>query len=230
MRVLIIEDDNATAKSLELMLVSAGFKVFRTSSGEEGLSLGRRYEYDTIILDLRLPDMSGYQVLGALRRAKVKTPVIVVSGLTDIDNKVKALNMGADDYVTKPFHRDELVARLHAVIRRYEGHAQSIIKVGSLSVNLNTRTVDVDEHRVKLTGKEYQMLELLALRRSLVTKEMFLDHLYGGRDEPEIKIIDVFICKLRKKLVAATGGMDYIETIWGRGYVLADPGLTKVAA
>jgi two-component system cell cycle response regulator CtrA len=117
-----------------------------------------------------------------------------------------------------------LVARIHAIIRRSKGHAQSVIRVGKVLVNLDAKTVDVDGRTVHLTGKEYQMLELLSLRKgSTLTKEMFLNHLYGGMDEPELKIIDVFICKLRKKLAEATGGQSYIETVWGRGYVLREP-------
>jgi two-component system cell cycle response regulator CtrA len=126
--------------------------------------------------------------------------------------------------MTKPFHRDELIARIHAIIRRSKGHSQSIIRTGRINVNLDAKTVDVDGRSVHLTGKEYQMLELLSLRKgTTLTKEMFLNHLYGGMDEPELKIIDVFICKLRKKLSEATGGDNHIETIWGRGYVLRDP-------
>jgi two-component system, cell cycle response regulator CtrA len=126
--------------------------------------------------------------------------------------------------MTKPFHKGELVARIHAIVRRSKGHAQSVVITGDLRVNLDTKTVDIGGARVHLTGKEYQMLELLSLRKgTTLTKEMFLNNLYGGMDEPEIKIIDVFICKLRKKLASASDGKDYIETVWGRGYVLREP-------
>jgi len=121
-------------------------------------------------------------------------------------------------------HKDELVARIHAIVRRSKGHAQSVISTGDLLVNLDQKTVEVAGERVHLTGKEYQMLELLSLcRGTTLTKEMFLNHLYGGMDEPELKIIDVFICKLRKKLANASDGKNYIETVWGRGYVLREP-------
>ncbi|MDX5361394.1 MAG: response regulator transcription factor [Alphaproteobacteria bacterium] len=224
MRILLIEDDSATAQSIELMLSSEGFNVYTTDLGEEGVDLGKLYDYDLILLDINLPDMTGYDVLKQLRLAKVNTPILILSGLNGIDNKVKGLGFGADDYLTKPFHKDELVARIHAVVRRSKGHSQSVITTGKLTVNLDTKTVEVESQRVHLTGKEYQMLELLSLRKgTTLTKEMFLNHLYGGMDEPELKIIDVFICKLRKKLSAATGGDNYIETVWGRGYVLRDP-------
>jgi two-component system, cell cycle response regulator CtrA len=223
MRVLLIEDDSATAQSIELMLKSEGFNIYTTDLGEEGIDLGKLYDYDIILLDLNLPDMSGFEVLKSLRVSKVNTPILILSGLAGIEDKVRGLGFGADDYMTKPFHKDELVARIHAVVRRSKGHAQSVIATGDLIVNLDTKTVEVSGQRVHLTGKEYQMLELLSLRKgTTLTKEMFLNHLYGGMDEPELKIIDVFICKLRKKLAMAAGGRNYIETVWGRGYVLRE--------
>ena len=226
MRVLLIEDDSATAQSIELMLKSEGFNVYTTDLGEEGVDLGKIYDYDLILLDLSLPDMSGLEVLRQLRVGKVNTPVMILSGTAEIDTKVKTLGGGADDYMTKPFHKDELIARIHAVVRRSKGHAQSVIKTGDIVVNLDAKTVEVCGNRVHLTGKEYEMLELLSLRKgTTLTKEMFLNHLYGGMDEPELKIIDVFVCKLRKKLEDASGGESYIETVWGRGYVLKDPEL-----
>ena len=224
MRVLLIEDDSAMARSIELMLRSEGLNVYTTDLGEEGIDLGKLYDYDIIVLDLQLPDMSGFEVLKALRVAKVQTPVLILSGNAIVEAKVKALGFGADDYMTKPFHKDELVARIQAVVRRSKGHSQSVITTGKLTVNLDAKTVEVDGSRVHLTGKEYQMLELLSLRKgTTLTKEMFLNHLYGGMDEPELKIIDVFICKLRKKLANASNGKNYIETVWGRGYVLREP-------
>jgi two-component system cell cycle response regulator CtrA len=224
MRVLLIEDDSATAQSIELMLKSEGFNVYTTDLGEEGVDLGKLYDYDIILLDLNLPDMSGFEVLRSLRVSKVKTPILILSGLAGIEDKVNGLGFGGDDYMTKPFHKDELVARIHAIVRRSKGHAQSVIQIGDLVVNLDSKTVKVGGQRVNFTGKEYQMLELLSLRKGMtITKEMFLNHLYGGMDEPEIKIIDVFICKLRKKLTCVSNGKDYIETIWGRGYVLREP-------
>ncbi|GAA5109529.1 cell cycle two-component system response regulator CtrA [Bartonella jaculi] len=224
MRVLLIEDDKATTQSIELMLKSANFNVYITDLGEEGVDLGKLYDYDIILLDLNLPDMSGYDVLRTLRLAKIKTPVLILSGMSAIEDKVRGFGFGADDYMTKPFHKDELIARIHAVIRRSKGHAQSIIVTGDLTVNLDAKTVEVAGRPVHLTGKEYQMLELLSLRKgTTLTKEMFLNHLYGGMDEPELKIIDVFICKLRKKLEAVSSNVNYIDTVWGRGYVLRDP-------
>jgi len=224
MRVLLIEDDKALAQTIELMLISEGLSSDTVDTGEEGLDYVKIYDYDIILLDLGLPDMSGYDVLRKLRNGKNKTPTLILSGMDGIEDKVKGLGFGADDYMTKPFHKDELIARINAVVRRSKGHAESVIKTGELTVNLETKSVEVNGKRVPLTGKEYQMLELLSLRKgTTLTKEMFLNHLYGGIDEPEVKIIDVFTCKLRKKLATATGGKHYIETVWGRGYVLRDP-------
>jgi len=224
MRVLLIEDDSATARSIELMLKSESFNVYLTDLGEEGIDLGKLYDYDIILLDLNLPDISGYEVVRALRLAKVKTPILILSGLAGTEDKVKGLGLGADDYLTKPFHRDEVVARIHAIVRRSRGHAQSVVTIGDLVVNLDEKSVEAGGAWVHLTGKEYQIHEILALRKgTTLSKEMFLNHLYGGMDEPELKIIDVFICKLRKKLANASGGRDYIETVWGRGYMLREP-------
>jgi two-component system, cell cycle response regulator CtrA len=228
MRILLVEDDPTTSRSIELMLTHANLNVYCTDMGEDGIDLAKLYDYDLILLDLNLPDMSGHEVLRQVRQARVETPILILSGADDTESKLKGFGFGADDYLTKPFHREELVARIHAIIRRSKGHSQSVINTGRVAVNLDAKTVDVEGKTVHLTGKEYQMLELLSLRKgTTLTKEMFLNHLYGGMDEPELKIIDVFICKLRKKLAEATGGDNYIETVWGRGYVLRDPTSTQ---
>lgn len=224
MRVLLVEDDSSTAKSIELMLKSEGYVVDSTDLGEDGLEIGKLYDYDIIILDLMLPDMDGYDVLKNFRASKVDTPILILSGLTELDNKIKGLGFGADDYLTKPFDKRELMARLQAIVRRSQGHSQSTIETGNVVVNLDSRTVSVSGQPVHLTGKEYGIIELLSLRKgSTLTKEVFLNHLYGGMDEPEVKIIDVFICKLRKKIENVNDGECYIETVWGRGYVMRDP-------
>jgi two-component system cell cycle response regulator CtrA len=186
MRVLLVEDDAAMAASIKMMLVKENFICDTTDLGEDGLEIGKLYDYDIILLDLMLPDIDGYEVLRRLRAARVRTPILILSGLAELDHKIKGLGFGADDFLTKPFNPRELIARIQAIIRRSKGHSESTIR----------------------------------------TKEMFLNHLYGGMDEPELKIIDVFVCKLRKKLAQATGGSHYIETVWGRGYVLRDPIVT----
>ena len=169
MRILLIEDDPVTSRSIALMLGHANFNVYTTDLGEEGIDLAKLYDYNLILLDLVLPDINGHDVLRQLRVARIDTPISSLSGETDTENKMR-------------------------------GNA------------------------MHLTGKEYQMLELLSLRKgTTLTKEMFLNQVYGGMDEPKLKIIDVFICKLRKKLSEATGRENHIETVWGRGYVLRDP-------
>jgi two-component system cell cycle response regulator CtrA len=224
MRILLVEDDTATAKSIEMMLRSEGYVCDTTDLGEDGLEIGKLYDYDIILLDLMLPDIDGYEVLRRLRASQVRTPILILSGLAELDAKIKGLGFGADDYLTKPFDKRELIARIQAIVRRSKGHSDSVIRTGKLTVNLDTRTAEVDSQPLHLTGKEYGILELLSLRKgTTLTKEMFLNHLYGGMDEPELKIIDVFICKLRKKLSASCGGDNYIHTVWGRGYVLREP-------
>ena len=224
MRILLIEDDPRTARAIELMLSAASHNVFRTDMGEEGIDLAKLYDYDLILLDLDLPDMHGVEVLRHLRLARVDTPILILTGSDDTESKLRGFGFGADDYMTKPFNREELQARIQAIIRRSKGHSQALIQIGDIAVNLDAQSVEVKGKPIHLTGKEYQILELLSLRKGMtLSKEMFLNHLYGGMDEPELKIIDVFICKLRKKLSEALGGKNVIETVWGRGYVLREP-------
>jgi two-component system cell cycle response regulator CtrA len=207
-----------------MTLKADGLQVYTTDLGEEGIELAKIYDFDVILLDLQLPDMTGLDVLRHLRGSRIETPVIMLSGTSAVDAKLRTFTGGADDYITKPFHNDELIARIHAVVRRSKGHANSVIQTGDITVNLDAKTVEVKGQRVHVTGKEYDILELLSLRKgTTLTKEVFLNHLYNGLDEPESKIIDVFVCKLRKKLAVATNGREHIETVWGRGYVLRDP-------
>jgi len=224
MRALVIEDDPVSAKLIESALKGENIVFEAAACGEDGIELAKLYDFDIVVLDLRLPDIDGYEVVRRLRTARVETPVLILSGRTDTTDKVRGLVGGADDYLTKPFNKAELVARIQAIVRRSKGHSESVIRTGRLVVNMEARLVEVDGKRLHVTGKEYSILELLSLRKgTTMTKEMFLDHLYGGIDEPELKIIDVFICKLRKKIQQATGSDHYIETVWGRGYMLKDP-------
>ena len=222
MRILLVEDDPAAAPAISMMLKSRGAVIDEADTGEEALELVRRYDYDAVVLDLLLPDMEGYDVVRRMRAARVDVPVLILSGISRPQAKVKGLAMGADDFLTKPFDKAELLARVQAVIRRSKGFSQPALRVGPLQLNLDSGEVAVDGNLVHLTGKEYSILELLVLRKGMVlTKEAFLNHLYGGMDEPEMKIIDVFICKLRKKLAQAGAG-NVIATVWGRGYMLRD--------
>ena len=223
MRALLIEDDHSTAKSVELALAREGIICDIAQTGQEGVELGMIYDYDIILLDLVLPDIDGYKVMEKLKAGKIKTPVFILSGLSSADKKIKALELGADDYLTKPFNKDELIARIKAIVRRSKGHCESTSQFGNFTINFDTRTVDVNGSQVHLTNKEYAILELLAMRKgTVVTKEMFLNHLYNGVNDPSIKIVDVFICKIRQKLSKASRGINCIETVQGYGYMLKD--------
>jgi two-component system, cell cycle response regulator CtrA len=220
MRILLIEDDLVAARGVSLMLKSTGAVVDHADTGEEGLELARHYDYDIVVLDLMLPDIEGFEVVRRMRVSRNDTPVLILSGLSR--PQVKGLGLGADDFITKPFDKAELLARMQAIVRRSKGFSQPTLRIGPLLLNLDSHEVTVDGQPVHLTGKEYAILELLVLRKGMVlTKEAFLNHLYGGMDEPEMKIIDVFICKLRKKLTLA-GADNLIGTVWGRGYMIRE--------
>ncbi|MGH6873358.1 MAG: response regulator transcription factor [Rhizomicrobium sp.] len=224
MRVLVIEDDLSVSRGVELMLTREGFAVHATDLGEEGIALARREAYDIVLLDLTLPDIHGFSVIRRLRDAAVATPVMVVSGDAAVESRILALGAGADDFLVKPFQASELLARIRAVVRRSRAHARSVITTGKITVDLDEKVAEANGARLALTTKEYDTLEALALRKgTTLSKDVLLGQLYGGLDEPEQKIIDVFICKLRKKIAAATGGETYIQTVWGRGYTLRDP-------
>lgn len=223
MRVLIASDDIFTIASIKLALAKEKVRYDTTGLAEDGLQMAGLYDYDIILLDLTPPDIEGYKMLQRLRAAQIDTPILILSGRGECDQRVKFLRSGADDFLTKPFDNAELLARIQAIVRRSNGHSQSTIRTGKLVVNLATRVVSVDDQPVNLTNREYAILELLSLRKgTTVTREMFLNQLYGGIDEPELKTMDVFVCKLRKKLARATGGNHYIEAVWGHGYVLRD--------
>ncbi len=191
------------------------------SYGEEGADFARRFDYDVIILDLQLPDMSGFEVLRILRRARIDTPVIILSGSVTVDSKVKALNHGADDYMTKPFSNEELVGRLRALVRRSKGYSDSRISFGQMTLDIVAKTVEADGRRVPLSGKEYQILELLSLRRgSAISKETLINHIYSDGEGPDSPTIGLFVFRLRKKLAAASGGEHYIQTVRDQGYLM----------
>lgn len=222
MRILIAESDVTIANSLSTLLRNASYTIDHTESGEEALEMLKHYDYDLFISELTLSDGEGYEVIRRLRRAQVSLPVMILSGVMRSQAKVRAFSIGADDFVVKPYDKDELLARIQALIRRARGFAEPRLRVGPLELNLESRMVNISGHSLHLTGKEYAILELLVIRKGAVlTKDTFLNHLYGGIDEPEMKIIDVFICKLRRKL-QQYGAENLISTVWGRGYIMRD--------
>lgn len=230
MRVLLIEDEKEISDVIEESLTSEKIFCVTINSAENYSNkiLSSQKEgdcFDLVILDLHLPgSINGYDILLRLRNAKIKVPVLILSCIAAVKDKIRALSFGADDYLTKPFYKHELVARIKAIIRRTKGHPESTIRIGNIAINFDHRIVKVKDKTVHLTNKEYATIELLALRKgSVLTKEMFLNHLYNGLDEPsDNKIVDVFMCKLRKKLEKANDGKSHIETVWGRGYILKD--------
>lgn len=199
----------------------ANFRTKRAASYEELAAAAEDFDFDILIIDEHLCDCSGIVAVKRLRAAKVETPIILLSASEGLGDIVDALGSGADDCLRKPFDSIELLARMMAIVRRSNGHAQSTIAIDDLAVNLTEQRVSIGGVGVYLTAQEFKMIELLAIKLGkMVTKEMFMNHLYSGRDEPEIKIIDVYICKVRRKLELASGNRNYIETIWGRGYIL----------
>ena len=224
MRVLLIGQPVATAANVKMMLIRENFICDTTDLSEDSLEISKLRGYDVILFDFSDPNINGYEVLRRLRRAYVRAPVLILSGLAELDHRIKGLGFSDDDLLTNLCDPRELSARINEIVRRSKGRCESTIRTGKLVLNLDTRVVSVDDQPVHLTGKEYGILELLSLHKgTTMTKEMFLNHLYGGMEEPELKIIDVFVCKLRKKLAQATGGNHYIETVWGRGHMLRDP-------
>ena len=231
MRVLLIGQNGATPASVKAMLIKEKFVCDTADLSVDGSEIGRLIDYDVILLDLSVRNANGYDVLRRLRNARIRTPVLILLGLAELDPRIKDLGFGDGDVLRNLFDHRQMIARIQAIARRFKSDCEAMVRTGKVVVNLDTREVSVDDHSVHLTGKEYGILELLTLRKSTtLTKEMFLNHLYGGMKEPEIKIIDVFVCKLRKKLAAVTGGNHYLETVWGRGYRLRDPDLPESSA
>jgi len=222
MRVLLVEHRTAPANSLAASFRSEGIIAEVTDTGQEALELVRHYEFDLLVLSLALPDMEGSTLVRRMRTAGRTTPILALSAIRNPRARTNALAAGADDVVDQDVDRAELVARIRAIVRRSRGHSQSRLQIGAVILNLEQHTVLANEASISLTGKEFAILQLLMLRKNMVmTKEAILAQLYGGMDEPELKIIDVFVCKIRKKLAKA-GLDDFIGTVWGRGYVVRD--------
>jgi len=223
MRLLVVEKKTSRGFSREC---DDRTFVIEAESADEGLSILRHDKFDLVLVDTISLHEDGFAFIRRLRLARNDTPLVALTG-SHSDDRVRAFGLGADDAIAQPVDRDELQARITAVIRRHKGHGQSLLQSGVLTLSIDTREVCISGKPLKLTGKEYSMLELLLLRKNqIITKDMFLNHLYNGMEEAETKIIDVFICKLRGKLSAA-GADGVISTVWGQGYVLRDTDETQ---
>ena len=223
MHILLIDRKPAINQGIAFFLKSKGWVVDTAFSGEEGEELARLYDYDLILSDMLLTDMTGAELIKKIRNVGVKTPMIIISGNVTVNQKVSCFNLGADDFVVRPCDRVELMARIQAIIRRAKGYANAVIKIGQMTVNLDTKIITIADSNLKLTKKEYALMELLALKQNTtVSKEQLLNHLYGAMDEPDMKIIDVFLFRIREKIAKISSGKTYIQTVWGRGYILKE--------
>jgi two-component system cell cycle response regulator CtrA len=202
-----------------------GVRAEHAETGRDALDFLRLYEYDLVLMDLHLADMPGHEVVRTMRAADFKVPVLMLSDTATPQAKAKALDQGADDFITTPCETEELLARIRAIVRRSQGHANSILRLGPVELSLDRREVRVHGVQLHLSRREFAVLELLFLKQGVIlNKVAFLNHLYCGMEEPEMKTIDVIICRLRKKLAVA-GVPTLIDTVWGCGYILRDPNL-----
>jgi two-component system OmpR family response regulator len=215
MRLLIVEDEEELAETVRRAFVEDGFSVDVATDGESGLFNAQSWDYDAIVLDLMLPRMGGIDVLKKVR-AKSTTPVLILTARDGVDDKVKGLNTGADDYLTKPFQLTELIARVRALVRRSAGKPSPVLKVGDLEIDTVSRTIRRKGKPVELTPKEFALAEFMALHRGeLVTRTMIYDHLYDETDDTLSNVLDVYVSNLRRKL-----GKTFIETRRNQGYIL----------
>lgn len=218
MRILVIEDEDALREMLARRLRDEGFAVDACADGDEGLYYATEYPLDLALVDLGLPRRSGLEVLKELRRLERAYPVLILTARDDWQDKVEALELGADDYLTKPFRMEELIARIHALLRRSAGHAAPEVSIGPLTVNLSSQDVRRDGETIELTGFEYKMLEYFVLHPGQVVSKMELsEHLYDEDTDPDSNVIEVIIGRLRRKL-DPDGTWNPIETLRGRGY------------
>jgi two-component system response regulator PhoP len=221
MRLLLIEDERALRESLVEQLKKAGFNVDAAADGEEGLYFGREYPLDLAIVDLGLPKMPGLEVIKKLRAESKAYPILILTARDRWQDKVEALQAGADDYVVKPFHFEELLARAQALLRRSGGWAQPVLRCGQVALDPRTQEVSVNDKRVELTGFEYRILEYLIHRAGeVISKTELTERLYAQDFDRDSNTIEVFIGRLRRKL-DPQDTLKPIETLRGRGYRFA---------
>lgn len=220
MRLLLIEDDIALQQNLTKHLIAANYLVDTASDGETGLFQGLEYPYDAAVIDIGLPIINGIDVIKSLREKNKDFPILVLTARDSWQDKVAGLDAGADDYLTKPFHSEELLSRLNALIRRSVGQASPLIKNGPLSINTKSLSVEVNNQVVKLSSSEYKLLEYMMLHLDEVTsKSVLTEHIYDQDFDLDSNVIEVFIRRLRKKL-DPNNDYGFIETLRGQGYKL----------
>lgn len=221
MRLIIIEDDQALRALLETQLTSAGFDVDVSPDGEDGLYRASEFSYDLAIIDLGLPKLSGMDVIQKLRALDNTLPILILTARTSWQDKVNGLNAGADDYMVKPFQVEELVARVHAMLRRAAGYAQSNIQQGPICLNLQTKELTVNEKLVQLTAFEFKLAEYFITNpKKIISKMQLMDYLYNDYEDRDSNVIEVLIARLRQKL-DPDSHIKPIETLRGRGYRFA---------
>lgn len=226
MRILVIEDEHHLLNQIATRLRSDGYAVDTAANGANGLYLGREFDFDAAIIDLGLPDISGMTVIENLRTANKKFPVLIVTARSRWQDKVAGLESGADDYITKPFHIEELCARLRALLRRAGGQAQSVLRYGDISLNLTSHEVRVNDSPIELTAFEYKALEYLMMHAGeVISKTQLTEHLYEQDYERDSNVIEVFIGRLRRKLDPQNRDQP-IETLRGQGYRFKASGAT----
>lgn len=220
MRVLLVEDDAVLQSNLKQSLVDANFTIDAVSDGEEGFFYGQEYPYDAAIIDLGLPKLDGLGLISKLRKANYDFPILILTARNNWQDKVEGLDAGADDYLTKPFHSQELIARLNALIRRSAGKASPVIVNGPISLNTSSHEIKLGDTSVALSGSEYKLFEYLMLNMGEVkSKSVLIEHIYDQDFDLDSNVIEVFIRRLRKKL-DADGSLGLIETLRGQGYKL----------
>ncbi|HVR34850.1 MAG TPA: response regulator transcription factor [Methylomirabilota bacterium] len=220
MRILLVEDSSKLQRAVGLALRKAGYVVDVTGDGEEGFWLATENRYDVLVLDLMLPGLDGMEILRRLRKQGCQTPVLILTVKSSVEDRVTGLRAGADDYLTKPFSLEELVARVESLIRRGYGERSPVVRLGNLELNTTSRTLARDGEPVSLTPREYRLLELLALRRGEVLSRADIEeHLYGEEMEVFSNVVESTISSLRKK-IDPSGSEPLIQTRRGMGYVL----------
>lgn len=218
MRILVVEDERKIASFVKKGLMEQGFGVDVCPNGDEAFALATSQPYDVIVLDIMLPGRDGLSVLKGLRERKLEVPIILLTARTELRERLEGLNLGADDYMTKPFYMEELIARIHAVVRRSLGERASLLQAGDLTVDLLSRKITRAGAAVELTTREFTLLEyLMRSPGRVLTRTQILQHVWGYDFDPQTNLVDVYIQRVRRK-IAPEGAADLIETVRGVGY------------